>query len=95
MTFEAQGEFLKNFIEHFEIKNPHLVGPDVGMPAALYYTGSYENEVQSLIIGDGPAIEPSSNGSIINKMVNSGFWRLIMGNVGLGRLLKLAINFAI
>ena len=84
MTFEAQGEFLKNFIEHFEIKNPHLVGPDVGMPAALYYTGSYENEVQSLIIGDGPAIDPSSNGSIINKMVYSGFWRLIMGNVGAG-----------
>ena len=90
MTFKAQGEFLKKLIEHFEVKKPHLVGPDVGMPTALYYTGSYENEVQCLIVGDGPAIDPSTNGSIINKMVDSAFWRLIMGNVGAGPFVEAA-----
>ena len=33
--------------------------------------------VASLILGDGPAILPSSNGSVINKMIDSAFWRMV------------------
>ncbi|NLR94571.1 alpha/beta hydrolase [Flammeovirga sp. SR4] len=80
MTFEAQGQFLHHFIEHFNIKKPHIVAPDVGMPTAIYYTAQHKKNVSSLIIGDGPAINPSNNGSIIEKLGFSKFWQFLIGN---------------
>ncbi|MEJ2393139.1 MAG: alpha/beta hydrolase [Gammaproteobacteria bacterium] len=77
MNFPAQGDFLDKFIRIMDLHRTHILGPDVGMPAALHYVLNHEHDVASLILGDGPAISPSSNGSIINKMVNSAFWRLV------------------
>ncbi len=82
MTFEAQGRFLHEFIAEFDIQSPHLVGPDVGMSAALAYVTHFPNEVASLVIGDGPGIAPSNNGSVINKIVNSAFWRQVFKIAG-------------
>ena len=82
MTFEAQGRFLHDFIAEFDIQSPHLVGPDVGMSAALAFVTHFPNEVASLIIGDGPGIAPSNNGSVINKIVNSAFWRQVFKIAG-------------
>ena len=84
MTFAAQGQFLSDFISEFEIEKPHLVGPDIGMSAALHYVTNFPNQVESLIIGDGPGIKPSSNGSIISKVVDSAFWRLVFKIGGAG-----------
>jgi pimeloyl-ACP methyl ester carboxylesterase len=78
MTFQAQGEFLKQIIDALGIKSPHIIGPDIGMPTALMYAISHQNEVKSVLIGDGPAIASGKNGSIINKMVGSSFWRFIL-----------------
>lgn len=91
MNFKAQGEFLGTFIEHFKIEDAHLLGPDIGMPTILYHVGSNNgntNNVKSILVGDGPAIEPSSNGSIIDKMVYSAFWRGIMTIAGGGALVE-------
>ena len=82
MTFEAQGRFLRDFISEFDIQSPHLVGPDVGMSAALAYVTHFSNDVASLVIGDGPGIAPSNNGSVINKIVDSGFWRQVFKIAG-------------
>ncbi len=82
MTFEAQGRFLRDFIAEFDIQSPHLVGPDVGMSAALAYVTHFPNEVASLMIGDGPGIAPSNNGSVINKIVKSAFWRQVFKIAG-------------
>jgi pimeloyl-ACP methyl ester carboxylesterase len=82
MTFEAQGRFLHDFIAEFGIQSPHLVGPDIGMPAALAYVAHFPNDVASLLIGDGPGIAPSNNGSVINKIANSAFWRLVFKIAG-------------
>ena len=82
MTFQKQGEFLDKFIKHFKIKKPHIVGPDIGMAAALYYASNIPNDIESLIIGDGPGVSPSINGSIINKLVNSAFWRKAFSILG-------------
>lgn len=88
MSFKAQGDFLKDFLNHFDIQSPHLLGPDVGMPAIVYYTGTYDNDVKSLLIGDGPAIDPSSNASAIRKMVGSSFWRTVFKVTGSGSLIQ-------
>lgn len=82
MHFEQQGIFLQHFISHFNISKPHIVGPDIGMAAALYYTIHLSNDVESILIGDGPGAEPSINGSLIKKLEKSAFWRLIFKIVG-------------
>jgi pimeloyl-ACP methyl ester carboxylesterase len=90
MTFEAQGGFLRDFIAEFGIETPHLVGPDIGMAAALHYVTHFPNDVASLVVGDGPGIVPSKNGSIINKAVKSGFWRLVFKATGAGTFVHAA-----
>jgi len=82
MHFAKQGKFLKSFIEHFKIEKPHIIGPDIGMAAALNYVSNFPNEVESLLVGDGPGISPSKNGSLIRKLEHSSFWRLIFRLVG-------------
>ena len=77
MNFKAQGEFLEKFVNDMGLTNIHIIGPDVGMPTALYYAIHQKHEIASLMVGDGPGILPSANGSIINKAVNSAFWRLV------------------
>lgn len=88
MTFKYQGEFLKKFLENFDIKDAHLIGPDIGMPAILYYAGTYGENIKSIVVGDGPGISPSSNASVIRKMVGSSFWRLIFKVAGSGALVE-------
>jgi pimeloyl-ACP methyl ester carboxylesterase len=82
MNFEAQGTFLAAFLEHLETGPCHVVGPDVGMSAALHCAIHENTDIVSLIIGDGPGIAPSSNGSVIDKMVDSAFWRRVFVTTG-------------
>ncbi len=82
MSFEAQSRFLDKFVRALGLKQIHIVGPDVGMAAALHYAIHQKHDVASLIIGDGPGIVPSANGSIINKAVDSGFWRMMFRVTG-------------
>jgi pimeloyl-ACP methyl ester carboxylesterase len=82
MSFEAQSRFLHEFIQTLSLKQVHLVGPDVGMAAALHYVIHQDHDAASLLIGDGPGIVPSMNGSIINKAVDSGFWRMMFQITG-------------
>ena len=67
MSFDAQSRFLENFIRRLNLTDVHLVGPDVGMAAALHYAIHRPHVLASLIIGDGPGILPTANGSIIDK----------------------------
>ena len=78
MTFVGQGAFLAEFIAALNISKPHIVGADVGLPAALMLAIEHPELVASAMVGDGPAVSPSSNGSIIEKMVKSPFWHSII-----------------
>jgi pimeloyl-ACP methyl ester carboxylesterase len=84
MTFEAQGRFLGELIDELGIQKPHLVAPDIGMPAALHYVTHFPNDVESLAVGDGPAILPSSIGSVVSKAIHSRFWRMMFRVTGAG-----------
>ena len=78
MTFAGQREFFPKIVEALEIPPCHIVGPDVGMPIALLYALDHPEKVKSLLIGDWPALATGKNGSVINKMVYSNFWRFIL-----------------
>jgi pimeloyl-ACP methyl ester carboxylesterase len=94
MTFAAQGRFLGSCIEQLGLQKPHIVAPDVGMAAAVACVGDNPGIAASLVIGDGPAIAPSSNGSIINKLVFSGFWRFMVAMAGAGTFVEAANRLA-
>jgi pimeloyl-ACP methyl ester carboxylesterase len=93
--YEAQSRFLDKFVRALNLKQMHIVGPDVGMPAALHYAIHRDHEAASLIIGDGPGILPTANGSIINKAVNSGFWRMMFKITGAGAFVDGGIRLAL
>jgi pimeloyl-ACP methyl ester carboxylesterase len=77
MSFKAQGAFLEKFVNEMQLNDVHIVGPDVGTPAVLDYVIHRNHMAASILIGDGPAVNPSRNGSIINKAVNWSFWRMV------------------
>ena len=88
MTFKKQGEFLAKVLETFDLVDAHIIGPDIGMPAALYYAINDGKRARSLMVGDGPGVKPSNAGSIINKMVRSQFWRLVVSLSGAGTFVE-------
>jgi pimeloyl-ACP methyl ester carboxylesterase len=94
MTFEAQGRFLAALIAELGLNKPHIVAPDVGMAAAVAGEAQHPGLASSLMIGDGPAIAPSNNGSIINKLVHSGFWRFMVAMAGAGTFVEAANRLA-
>ena len=78
MSFEAQSAFLEAFIDAQELEDVHVVAPDIAMPVALHYVIHRKHKVKSLMVGDGPAILPSADGSFIGRIVGSGFWRSLV-----------------
>ncbi|CUH41187.1 alpha/beta fold hydrolase [Ruegeria atlantica] len=84
MNTEAQSEILDLFVRELGIADFHLVGPDVGMPVALHYAIHRDHRLKSLVLGDGPCVTPSHNGSIIDRAVTSPLWRLIFKIGGAG-----------
>ncbi len=88
MTFDAQSAVLDAFVQTLDLRDLHIVGPDVGMPVALHYAIHREHRATSLIVGDGPCVLPTANGSIIDKAVKSPFWRLIFRVAGAGAFVE-------
>ena len=82
MTFAAQSAFLEKFISEMGLTDVHIVAPDVAMPVALHYAMHRDHKAASILIGDGPGILPSDGGSLIKKIVHSGFWRLMVNMTG-------------
>lgn len=78
MNFEAQSAFLEQFINTQRLKDVHIVAPDIAMPVVLHYVIHRDHKVKSLMVGDGPGILPSKDGSLIRKIVGSGFWRTMV-----------------
>ena len=84
MNTQTQSRILAEFVSQMNISDFHLVGPDIGMPVALHYALRSDCRAKSLVIGDGPCVLPAFNGSIINRAVDSAFWRLIFRIGGAG-----------
>lgn len=78
MSFAAQSAFLEKIIAHFGLSDVHIVAPDVAMPVAMHYVMHRAHKARSILIGDGPGVLPSADGSLIRKIVGWAFWRLIV-----------------
>jgi pimeloyl-ACP methyl ester carboxylesterase len=78
MNFAAQSAFLEKFIQALSLQDVHIVAPDIAMPVALHHAIHADQKPASILVGDGPGILPSADGSIIRKIMNSSFWRTIV-----------------
>jgi pimeloyl-ACP methyl ester carboxylesterase len=82
MTFAAQSAFLQKFISELGLSDVHIVAPDIGMPVALHYVLHRDHKAKSILVGAGPSVKPSADGSLVQKMIGSGFWRLVFTITG-------------
>lgn len=82
MTFAAQSAFLQKFIAELGLSDIHIVAPDVGMPVALHYVLHRDHAAKSIMIGAGPSVQPSNDGSLVRKMIGSAFWRFVFTMTG-------------
>ena len=78
MTFAAQSRFLEEFIAALDLRDVHIVAPDIAMPVALHYVIHRDHRARSILIGDGPGVLPSADGSLVRKIVGSAFWRAMV-----------------
>ena len=92
MSFEVQSRILDAFVRAMDLHDLHIVGPDVGMPVALHYAIHREHRATSLIVGDGPCVLPTATGSIIDKAVDSAFWRMVFRIAGAAPFVEGAIR---
>lgn len=78
MSFDAQSAFLEKIIAHLGLADVHIVAPDIAMPVAMHYVMHRAHKARSILIGDGPGVLPSADGSLVRKIVGHGFWRAMV-----------------
>jgi pimeloyl-ACP methyl ester carboxylesterase len=58
MSPHAMGEFVVRLADHFDIEQPHVIGPDVGTPARLFAAASHPHRFRSIVAGSGASTYP-------------------------------------
>jgi pimeloyl-ACP methyl ester carboxylesterase len=71
MAPRAMGQFIVRAADAFGLKQPHLVGPDVGTAAALFAAADFPGRFRSLTVGTGGTAVPLQLGSPLREWVES------------------------
>ena len=88
MSPNAQGDNLAAIFDHLDLRDIHLVGPDVGMGAALAYALHQTGRLSSLVVGHGPgAPGPFKLARMINMLAGSRIMRSSTAMLGAGPLM--------
>lgn len=94
MTPAAQGELLGKILDDLDLTDIHLVGPDVGMAAALSYALAPNHRLASLIVGHSVgAPGPLKLAMLINLMSRFGVLRWNTAVLGAGPLIAFTSTF--
>lgn len=56
VTVSQQAAFLLHILEHFELDQPHYVGPDIGTPLAVRFMADNPGRLRSAVIGDAGVV---------------------------------------
>ena len=67
----AMSEFLIRILDEWNIRDPHLVCPDVGTPAALFAAASHPGRIRSLVIGGGATAYPLEVGGALKELIEA------------------------
>ena len=75
---QAMGQFLIQLIKEWELGAPHIFGPDVGGPAALFAAAESPSSLSSAIIGNGATAFPLEvDGNLKDLIANPDFDSLL------------------
>lgn len=88
MTPDAQGAHLAAIFDELDLHDIHLVGPDVGMAAALAYVLNHDHRLASMAVGHSlGAPGPFKLAFMINMLAKFGFMRFSSAMLGAGPLI--------
>ena len=94
-TVSQQGSFLGQILDHFDLETPHLVGPDVGAPTALWYMAHTPGRIKSATVGDAACAGPVDGQLLFRWLCNSRWFQLLIlsggGPIG-GRIYTATAN---
>jgi pimeloyl-ACP methyl ester carboxylesterase len=71
MVPKAMGEFLVRVADEFGLRQPHVVGPDVGTAAALFAAALHPGRFLSLVVGTGGTAVPLQLGDPLKEWVEA------------------------
>jgi pimeloyl-ACP methyl ester carboxylesterase len=71
MAPKAMGEFLVRVADEFGLRQPHVVGPDVGTAAALFAAAVHPGRFRSLVVGTGGTAVPLQLGDPLKEWVEA------------------------
>lgn len=69
MSPRAMGDFIVRAADAFGLEHPHIVGPDVGTPAALFAAAAQPGRFLSLVVGTGGSAVPLQLGEPLREWV--------------------------
>ena len=66
---QAMGRFLVSLIDEWGLEAPHVVGPDVGCPAALFAAAQSPSSLTSAVVGNGATTYPLDVGGNLKDLI--------------------------
>lgn len=88
MSPQAQGSLLNEIFNDLDLHDIHLVGPDVGMGAALAYAIHHDHRLLSMVVGCGPGTPgPFKLARMISMLGRFGVMRTSTSWLGCGPLI--------
>ena len=88
MSPKAQGDLLHAIFNDLNVRDIHLVGPDVGMGAALAYAIHHEHRLLSMVVGNGPGTPgPFKLARMISMLGRFSVMRWMTSLLGAGPLI--------
>ncbi|MCO7223247.1 alpha/beta fold hydrolase [Pleionea sp. CnH1-48] len=81
-------EIIIKVMDHFNIKQAHLVGPDVGVPIALTAVINHAQRFLSLNIFDGPGSFPPKLSPMLMTVIKSPFIRWLAKGINKKPIMK-------
>jgi pimeloyl-ACP methyl ester carboxylesterase len=67
----AMSEFLIRILDDWDIKDPHLICPDIGTAAALFAAANHPGRVRSLVVGGGATAYPLAVGGALRDLIEA------------------------
>jgi pimeloyl-ACP methyl ester carboxylesterase len=67
----AMSDFLIRILDEWDIRDPHLVCPDIGTPAALFAAAGHPGRIRSLVVGGGATAYPLEVGGALKELIEA------------------------
>jgi len=67
---QAMGGFIAKAVDHFDLKRPHAVGPDIGTSSLLFAAANHPEAFASITVGSGGAAFPLQVESTLKEIID-------------------------